>query len=237
MHYTTKLPTKSGFYFVKVEGQLSGKVYETVVNVYSTDPNVSTPNTVFWDGDNFRLGDSCFKSFAGPIETPKDYTHINDSSFVVEVNGNSGKMATALKMEEQVQKKLDSYVDAPLTEITLKRITAEIEAILKSYQDSDNIDSIQYCLDINGERMLFVQLKENVEYTFIGSIHGMSVYAKTVDDGVIIVTSGGHVVVKDSTLNNALVLGGEGEGNEIVFDTINDAIEAFKTFTYSNPIG
>lgn len=61
-------PTKAGYYWVKIRGELSGKVYEHIVKVYEVQ---STVAFVFYDGENYTLEDECFIMWSTqPIEPP-----------------------------------------------------------------------------------------------------------------------------------------------------------------------
>lgn len=69
-------PQIEGFYWAKCMGVLSGRVYETVVKIYTTGvfgdsaKAPSVPNTVCWDGACVSVEDDRLLAFAGPISRP-----------------------------------------------------------------------------------------------------------------------------------------------------------------------
>jgi hypothetical protein len=83
MRYTTDRPTLEGFYWVRYWAAMADREYETVVWVYyngafrAVDPNrahganLSGPNAVFWDGENYSITDDQLRAFAGPIPRPE----------------------------------------------------------------------------------------------------------------------------------------------------------------------
>jgi hypothetical protein len=72
MKWTTDLPTVTGHYWVKVIGEISDKIYYTVVHVYPGSPNSTKPDTIFWDGVHFNIEDSPFLAYSGPISEPEE---------------------------------------------------------------------------------------------------------------------------------------------------------------------
>jgi hypothetical protein len=72
LKYSKERPQIPGFYFVKARGDLSGKIYQTVVHVYKSQATLEHPDRVSWDGDNYWISDDCFIEFAGPIAEPVD---------------------------------------------------------------------------------------------------------------------------------------------------------------------
>lgn len=66
--WTTKHPKQEGFYWVKVRGELSGRVYDHIVKVYEAAPNNVL---VFYDGDNYRITEPRFMKWSTvPINPP-----------------------------------------------------------------------------------------------------------------------------------------------------------------------
>jgi hypothetical protein len=62
-----KRPTKAGYYWVKVRGELSGEVYTHIVKVCVT----KTHAWVFYDGENYDISEDRFVKWSTqPIEPP-----------------------------------------------------------------------------------------------------------------------------------------------------------------------
>ncbi len=70
MKWTKNKPTKKGYYWVRSKTLISGKIKDFIVHVYSSTPK-GTPDTVFWDGENFSLDDETFLKWSDePVEKP-----------------------------------------------------------------------------------------------------------------------------------------------------------------------
>lgn len=56
-------PSEKGWYWVTQPGQLTGKDYTHPVHVYKSNKKLDKPDTVFSDGDNFKITSGMFKKW------------------------------------------------------------------------------------------------------------------------------------------------------------------------------
>lgn len=73
-------PVLAGYYWAKCVAAMSGREYETIVDVYTACRDRDTPeshaqrapDTVFWDGENVSIEDERLLAFAGPLPRPEE---------------------------------------------------------------------------------------------------------------------------------------------------------------------
>ena len=76
MIWTNDKPEVEGHYWAECVGQLSGRQYKTIVNVYASDDSDGDSDngdidTVFWDGENMSINNSSFLRWGSePIAEP-----------------------------------------------------------------------------------------------------------------------------------------------------------------------
>ena len=65
-------PLIEGHYWCRCAGQLSGRLYTTVVRAYASKPG-GPVDTIFWDGENFPLLQDSFHLWSDrPIPLPQE---------------------------------------------------------------------------------------------------------------------------------------------------------------------
>jgi hypothetical protein len=70
MKFTAQKPTKLGYYFVIAK--YVGLPYTGVCEVYSKK-QLTPPDLVWFEGENYPLNSEIFIAFAGPITEPEQY--------------------------------------------------------------------------------------------------------------------------------------------------------------------